>query len=70
MIFTTIIFWMGRNHYVHIPATGKQAWNGKILLSAIKDFEMEKVFEGAKKDHPEDTVNDVKAAFAVGKFLS
>ncbi len=71
MAIATFIFWLGRNHYVHIPPTGKNPHGtGKVLLSAIKNMGSGNgFFNGALKEHPEQAVNDVKAAFNVGKIF-
>lgn len=71
MFIATIIFWMGRNHYVHVPPTGKVPHGtGRVLLSAFKNIGKGKgFFGGAKLDHPEENVNDVIAAFHVGKIF-
>ena len=71
MAIATVLFWMGRNHYVHIPPTGANPHGtGKVLLSAVKNFGQGKgFFNGALSDHPEQAVEDVKAAFAVGKIF-
>jgi POT family proton-dependent oligopeptide transporter len=71
MLVATIIFWMGRNHYVHVPPTGKNPHGtGRVLLSAFKNMGNGNGFlNGAKKDHPEDAVDAVKAAFGVGKIF-
>ena len=71
MLVATIIFWMGRNEFVHVPPTGKNPHGtGKVLLSAFKNMGSGRGFlEAAKKDHPEEAVEAVKAAFGVGKIF-
>ena len=71
MFIATIVFWMGRNHYVHVPPTGKNPHGtGRVLMSAIKNMGKGKgFFGGASLDHPEQAVEDVKAAFNVGKIF-
>lgn len=71
MAAATFVFWLGRKHYVHIPPTGKNLHGtGRVLLSAFKNIGNGKGFlNGASKDHPEQAVNDVKAAFNVGKIF-
>jgi POT family proton-dependent oligopeptide transporter len=71
MFLATIIFWMGRNHFVHVPPTGKNPHGtGRVLLSAMKNMGSGEGFlESAKADHPERAVEDVKAAFGVGKIF-
>lgn len=71
MFVATIVFWMGRHYYVHVPPTGKNPHGtGRVLLSALKNLGSGEGFlNGAKKDHPEQAVEDVKAAFNVGKIF-
>lgn len=71
MFIATIVFWMGRNDYVHVPPTGKNPHGtGRVIMSAFKNMKSGKGFlEGAKADHPEQAVEDVKAAFSVGKIF-
>jgi POT family proton-dependent oligopeptide transporter len=71
MFIATIIFWMGRHHYVHVPPTGKVPHGtGRVLLSCFKNLGKGKgFFGGALLDHPEQNVNDVKAAINVGKIF-
>lgn len=71
MLVATFIFWLGRNYYVHVPPTGKNPHGtGKVLFSALKNIRKGKgFFGGAKLDHPEEAVEDVKAALGVGKIF-
>lgn len=71
MFIATVIFWMGRKQFVHVPPTGKSLHGtGRVLFSALKNIGKQKGFlEGAKADHPEQSVDDVKAAFNVGKIF-
>jgi POT family proton-dependent oligopeptide transporter len=71
MAIATFIFWLGKKHFVHIPPTGPNPHStSKVLLSGLKNLGDKKgFFEGAKKDHPQHAVDDVKAAFAVGKIF-
>ncbi len=71
MAIATFIFWLGRNEYVHIPPTGANPHGtGRVLLSALKNFQFSKGFlSGAYVDHPKQAVDDVKAAFEVGKIF-
>jgi POT family proton-dependent oligopeptide transporter len=71
MLIATFIFWLGRNEFVHVPPTGKNPHGtGRVLLSAIKNMGSGKGFlEAAKADHPDRAVEDVKAAFDVGKIF-
>ena len=71
MAIATIIFWMGRNHYVHVPPTGRNLHGPfYVVISALKNMSKgQAFFEGAKKDHPDRAVEDVKAAFSVSKIF-
>ncbi|MBD64463.1 MAG: MFS transporter [Halobacteriovoraceae bacterium] len=71
MFIATIVFWMGRHYYVHVPPTGKVPHGtGNVLLSAVKNIGKGKgFFGGAELDHPKKNVEDVKAAFNVGKIF-
>lgn len=71
MFLATIIFWMGRDKYVHVPPTGSNPHStSKVLFSAVKNLSQGKgFFEGAKADHPDQAVEDVKAAMGVGKIF-
>ncbi|MAX67153.1 MAG: MFS transporter [Halobacteriovoraceae bacterium] len=71
MAIATFIFWLGRNEYVHIPPTGANPHGtGRVLLSALKNFQFSKgILSGAYAEHPKQAVDDVKAAFEVGKIF-
>ena len=71
MFLATIIFWMGRNEYVHVPPTGPNPHGtGKVIFSGLKNLGKGKgFFGGAMLDHPENSVNDLRAAFNVGKIF-
>lgn len=73
MAIATFIFWLGRNEFVHIPPTGKQAHGtGRVLLSALKNFTKRGergILGGAYDDHPTKAVEEVKAALDVGKIF-
>lgn len=70
MAIATFIFWLGKKHFVHIPPTGPNPHStSKVLLSGLKNRSQGGFFEGAKKDHPEKAVDDVKAALNVGKIF-
>ncbi len=71
MAVATFIFWLGRNEYVHIPPTGSNPHStSKVLFSGLKNMSKGKgFFGGALLDHPEQAVNDVKAALDVGKIF-
>jgi POT family proton-dependent oligopeptide transporter len=69
MFIATIVFWMGKKHYVHVPPTGKQLHStGPVMRSGIAGLFNGNGFWGnALKNHPQDAVDAVKSAFAVGK---
>jgi len=70
MAVATFIFWLGRNHFVHVPPTGSNPHStSKVILSGLKNISYGGFFAGAKKDHPEHAVDDVKAALNVGKIF-
>jgi POT family proton-dependent oligopeptide transporter len=71
MAIATFVFWLGRNDYVHVPPTGKvEHGTGRILMSAFKNMGSGKGFlEGAKDNHPTESVDAVKSAFNVGKIF-
>lgn len=70
MAIATFIFWLGKKHFVHIPPTGPNPHStSKVLLSAFKNKSEGGFLEGAKKDHPTQAVEDVKAALNVGKIF-
>ena len=71
MLIATFIFWLGRNQYVHVPPSGKNEHGTlAVLMSGFKNMKHKKGFlEGAKMDHPEQSVEDVRAAFAIGKIF-
>lgn len=71
MAIATFVFWLGRNEFVHVPPTGKNPHGTlAVLVSAVKNMGSGNGFlNGAKKDHPDQAVEDVKAAFSVGKIF-
>ncbi len=70
MFIATFLFWMGRNHYVHVPPTGSNPHSAmKVIVSAIRNKGNGGFWEGAKKNHPEKDVEAVQAALAVGKVF-
>jgi len=70
MFIATIIFWMGRKHYVHVPPTGANPHSAvKVLFTAFKNRGNGGFWEGAKKVHPTKDVEAVQAAVAVSKVF-
>jgi POT family proton-dependent oligopeptide transporter len=69
MFIATIIFWMGRHQFVHVPPTGSNPHSAlKVFASAWKNRGTADSFlGGALRDHPEEAVDGLKAALAVGK---
>jgi POT family proton-dependent oligopeptide transporter len=75
MFFATIVFWMGRHEYVHVPPT-KSDGHGlfNVITSAFKHSSSRKVGEkfldGALKDHSREQVEAVRAVFDIAKLFA
>jgi POT family proton-dependent oligopeptide transporter len=75
MFFATIVFWMGRHEYVHVPPT-KSDGHGlfNVITSAFKHSssrkEGEKFLDGALKDHSKEQVEAVRAVFDIAKLFA
>lgn len=71
MLIATIIFWMGRHQYVNKPPTGENKDSvPKVLMSAWKNRAPGVAFlDGAKKNHPEEAVEGVRAVFGIMKIF-
>ncbi len=75
MFFATIVFWMGRHEYVHVPPT-KSDGHGifNVITSAFKNSssrkEGEKFLDGALKDHSREQVEAVRAVFDIAKLFA
>jgi len=75
MFFATIVFWMGRHEYVHVPPT-KSDGHGifNVITSAFKHSssrkEGEKFLDGALKDHSREQVEAVRAVFDIAKLFA
>jgi proton-dependent oligopeptide transporter, POT family len=67
MGIATLIFWLGRNRYVKIPATGKNPHSFlEVVRSALRNRGRAGSFlDGARGDHPEEAVEGAKAVFRV-----
>ncbi len=67
MAIAVVIFWLGRNHYVQIPPTGKNPDSFfKIIRSAFRNPRKESDqhwLDSAKNAHPESAVEGAKAVF-------
>jgi POT family proton-dependent oligopeptide transporter len=75
MFIATIIFWMGRNEFVHVPPS-KSDGHGlfNVLASAFRHSssrkEGEKFLDGALKDHSREHVEAVRAVFDIAKLFA
>jgi POT family proton-dependent oligopeptide transporter len=75
MFLATIVFWMGRHEYVHVPPT-KSDGHGvlDVLVSAFKNSSNRKPHEsfldGALKDHSKEQVDAVKAVIDIAKLFA
>jgi proton-dependent oligopeptide transporter, POT family len=75
MFIATIVFWMGRHEYVHVPPTksdGHGLWN--VIISAFKNGEKklagQTFLDGALKEHSKEQVDAVKAVFDIAKLFA
>ncbi len=75
MFIATIIFWMGRHEFVHVPPS-KSDGHGifNVLSSAFKHSSSrkkeDKFLDGALKDHSKEQVEAVKAVFDIAKLFA
>ncbi|AEI66043.1 POT family MFS transporter [Corallococcus macrosporus] len=71
MFIATFIFWLGRHKYVRVPATGANPHSfTKVVFSALRNRGQGKSWlDGARKEHPEEAVDGVKAVFKVSALL-
>lgn len=75
MFIATIVFWMGRNEFVHVPPT-KGDGHGlfHVVTSAFKNSSSRKAGEsfldGALKDHSREQVEAVKSVFDIAKLFA
>lgn len=75
MFFATIVFWMGRNEYVHVPPT-KSDGHGlfAVVTSAFKHSSSRKpgqgFLDGAIKDHSQEQIDAVKAVLDIAKLFA
>lgn len=75
MFLATIVFWMGRHEYIHVPPT-KSDGNGfmSVLMSAFKNSGSRKAGEsfldGALKNHPREAVEGTKAVLDIAKLFA
>ncbi len=71
MLIATVIFWWGKDSYVHVPPK-KSDKHGfvPVLISAIKNYKFgADFFEGAKKDHNDEHIEAVKAVFGISTIF-
>lgn len=75
MLVATLIFWMGRHEFVHVPPT-KSDGHGlfNVVASAFKHSNTRKTgqsfLDGAIKDHSQEQIDAVKAVFDIAKLFS
>lgn len=67
MAIATLIFWMGRKYYVHVPPTGSNPHSfAKVLWSGVKNAKTGTGFwVAAGQDHPESALDGTKAVLGV-----
>jgi POT family proton-dependent oligopeptide transporter len=67
MAVATLIFWLGRRHYVDVPPTGKNPHSFlRVIGSALRNRGASGHWlDGARKDHPESAVEGARAVFRV-----
>lgn len=73
MAVATFIFWLGRNHYVHVPPNAKNEHGVfAVLKSAFKNKgTADNFLDGALKDgHTSEHIDAVKAVFGIAKVFS
>lgn len=76
MFIATIVFWMGRNHYVHVPPTGKSDPHGflPVLMCALKNQDKKKpgqtFLDAALVEHEEKHIEAVRAVLGIGAVFS
>jgi proton-dependent oligopeptide transporter, POT family len=75
MFLATIVFWMGRNEFVHVPPT-KSDGHGlfPVVISAFKNNSSRKpgmkFLDGAIKDHSQEQIEAVRAVFDIAKLFA
>lgn len=67
MFIATVVFWMGRKKYVHVPPTGKNPHGFfAILLSSLKSgFTGKGFFHGPEKYFPSDKVEGYRSVLKI-----
>lgn len=75
MFLATIVFWMGRHDYIHVPPT-KSDGHGlvNVVMSAFKHSGSrkpgQKFLDGAIKDHSQEQIEAVRAVFDIAKLFA
>ncbi len=74
MFIATAIYWAGRRHYVIVPPTGKNPHSFfAVVSSAVRRFKERPAggdwLSGARKDHPEEALEGVRAVFRINLLL-
>lgn len=71
MFIATIIFWMGRKHYINKPPVGKNPHSvPAVIISAFKNRTIGQSFwDGARKDHPDKWVDGTADVFSIMKIF-
>jgi proton-dependent oligopeptide transporter, POT family len=67
MLIATVIYWAGRHHYVMVPPTGSNPHSFfRVVFSALRNGGG---LSGARKDHPEEAIEGVRAVFRINLLL-
>jgi POT family proton-dependent oligopeptide transporter len=71
MFIATVIFWMGRHHYVRVPPTGPNPHSFlKVVGSALRHRKQGSHWlDGAAREHPAEAVEGAKAVFRISALL-
>jgi POT family proton-dependent oligopeptide transporter len=75
MFLATIVFWMGRHEYIHVPPT-KSDGHGlfNVVISSFKHNSSRKpgmkFLDGAIKDHSQEQIEAVRAVFDIAKLFA
>ncbi|MDY7225276.1 POT family MFS transporter [Hyalangium rubrum] len=74
MFIATIIYWAGRRHYVVVPPSGRNPNSfGAVMSTAFLNFsqrpDRKDWLSGARKKHPEESIEGVRAVFRINMLL-
>jgi POT family proton-dependent oligopeptide transporter len=72
MFIATILFWMGRNKYVHVPPTGVNPDSfTRVVLSALKNktTQTKNFLDRASNKHPKDAIEGAQAVIDIAKIF-